>query len=98
MGQQYRIGIPPALPGFPALRWTPVAIFLSPLAGPRNLDLPIGLVAQAPRSGYATSTPTWTGPRLARVPRPTARITHTAKLEFSSEDRSENREAGHDSV
>src|SRR5262249_6594215 len=37
-------------------------------------------------------------PRLARVPRPTAQITHAAKLEFSSEDRSENREAGHDSV
>jgi hypothetical protein len=33
------------MPGFPAQRWTSVAIFLSPLAGPRNLDLPIGLVA-----------------------------------------------------
>jgi Domain of unknown function DUF488 len=28
-------------------------------------------------------------------PRPTARITHAAKLEFSSKDGSENREAGH---
>jgi hypothetical protein len=29
------------------------------------------------------------------LPRPTARIAHAAKLEFSSKDRSENREAGH---
>src|SRR5262245_39739530 len=29
------------------------------------------------------------------LPRPTARITHAAKLEFSSNDRSNNREAGH---
>src|SRR5262249_8339567 len=29
------------------------------------------------------------------LPRPTARITHAAKLEFSSKDRSDNREAGH---
>src|SRR5262245_21583166 len=29
------------------------------------------------------------------LPRPTARIAHAAKLEFSSRDRSENREAGH---
>src|SRR5215831_16292016 len=29
------------------------------------------------------------------LPRPTARIAHAAKLEFSSNDRSENREAGH---
>src|SRR5690349_13541729 len=28
------------------------------------------------------------------LPRPTVRITHAAKLEFSSRDRSENREAG----
>src|SRR5262249_8346683 len=28
------------------------------------------------------------------LPRPTARIAHAAKLEFSSKDRSENREAG----
>jgi hypothetical protein len=28
------------------------------------------------------------------LPRPTARITHAAKLEFSSRDRSKNREAG----
>src|SRR5215831_4938531 len=31
------------------------------------------------------------------LPRPTARIAHAAKLEFSSKDRSENREAGHES-
>ncbi|MDE2165255.1 MAG: hypothetical protein KGJ66_02815, partial [Alphaproteobacteria bacterium] len=29
------------------------------------------------------------------LPRPTALKTHTAKLEFSSKDRSKNREAGH---
>ena len=29
------------------------------------------------------------------LPRPTARIAHAAKLEFSSNDRSEDREAGH---
>jgi hypothetical protein len=28
------------------------------------------------------------------LPRPTARIAHAAKLEFSSKDRSENTEAG----
>src|SRR5262245_50459199 len=32
------------------------------------------------------------------LPRPTARITHAAKLEFSSKDRSENREAGHEKL
>src|SRR5262249_60545261 len=32
------------------------------------------------------------------LPRPTARIAHASKLEFSSNDRSENREAGQSSL